>query len=314
MKKTQEPPKRKSFGKWILIIFAIVVLLILALIVIGVLASIFTGSGISYGLGNTALIPIKGEIVSEESGGLLSPQQAASSTIIDEIQKANSDPAIKAIVFEINSPGGEVVASDEIAAAIKKVNKTNVAWIRDMGASGAYWIASASDHIIAHRLSITGSVGVTGSYIEFAGLLNRFNVTYEQLMAGKYKEVGTPYAELTAEQRTFLMKIIDSIHADFLQNVAANRNLTQDQIKNISTGAFYLGKDALQLHLVDELGSQDEVLNYVEKQIKTTPKLVIYEKKKGFLSMFSAKLSEEFYSMGASFREGLFSSNVQIKT
>jgi protease-4 len=317
MKKVQEQPGKKSFGRWILIGAMVVIALVICLIIVGVVVTLFTGSGISYGTGNIALIPIKGEIVSEESSGLFSSQAAASSTIIDEIEKADKDSGIKAIVLEIDSPGGEVVPSDEIAAAVKKANKTTVAWIRSTGASGAYWVASAADHIVAHRLSITGSVGVTGSYIEFAGLLERFNMTYQQLAAGKYKEVGSPYEELTSDQRGFLLKIIDAIQKDFLDNVAANRNLTPEQVKNISTAAFYLGSDAKQLGLVDELGGKDEVLAYLKAKINATPELVSYEKKKGLLDMFRAMVSQNFYAMGASFREGMLSSQsqeAQIKT
>lgn len=313
MKKQPDQPKKSSVGKWILILVVSFFAVIFALTIAAIIIAVFTGGDMP-GLGNTALIPIKGTIVSEESGGLFSGQEAASSVIIKQIEKADKDPQIKAIIFEINSPGGEVVASDEISAAIKKVNKTTVAWVRDMDASGGYWIASAADHIVAHRLSITGSVGVTGSYVEFAGLLNHFNMTYRQLMAGKYKEVGNPYEEMSSEDRRFLMKIIDAIHKDFLESVAQNRNLTQQEVENISTGAFYLGKDALSLHLVDELGGKEEALKYVESKINATPKLVVYENKRSFFDMFSAKISEGFYSMGRRFREGLVSQDARVRT
>ena len=81
---------------------------------------------------------------------------------------------IKAIVLEINSPGGSAVASDEIASAVKKSNKPTVAVIREAGASGGYWIASSTDHIIANRMSITGSIGVISSYLEFSGLIEKY--------------------------------------------------------------------------------------------------------------------------------------------
>src|SRR3990172_9614359 len=150
------------------------------------------------GFGNVAIIRIYGPILTTD-GGLLSGEVTKSDDILKFIKKANESDEIKAVVFEINSPGGSAVASDEIGRAIKEMNKTTVAWIREVGASGGYWIASSTDHIIANRMSITGSIGVIGSYLEFSGLLNRYNVTYQRMVSGKYKDMGSPFKELSDE-------------------------------------------------------------------------------------------------------------------
>ncbi len=151
--------------------------------------------------------------------------QFSSQDIIENLDKASQDSTVKGIILEINSPGGTVVASKEIADRVKSMNKPVVSWIREIGTSGAYWIASSSDKIVADPLSITGSIGVISSYLEFAGLLKNYNVTYESLTTGKYKELGSPFKELSQEERAFLQSKLNQIHDYFVKEVAANRNL-----------------------------------------------------------------------------------------
>src|SRR3989344_139732 len=128
------------------------------------------------------IIPITGPLsISENDAGILEPRTATTENILDNIKKARSDSSVKAIIFEINSPGGTVVASKEIADAVKNLKKPNIALIREVGASGAYWVASASDKIVASPMSITGSIGVISSYSEFSKLFDKYGVTYQQL-------------------------------------------------------------------------------------------------------------------------------------
>ena len=108
--------------------------------------------------------------------------------------------------MEINSPGGSAVASDEIATAVKNAKKPVISLIREVGASGGYWVASASDYIIANRMSITGSIGVISSYLEFSGLMEKYGVGYERLVAGENKDLLTPYKKLEADQKALVQK------------------------------------------------------------------------------------------------------------
>ena len=250
------------------------------------------------GLGNVALINIDGVIATESSDSVFSGQIASSNGIVNEIKKANSDEDIKAILFEINSPGGSAVASAEIAEAIKKVNKTTVALIREIGTSGAYWAASACDKIVAHPLSITGSIGVIGSYLEFSGLLERYNITYERLVSGQYKDIGTPYKELTPEERQILQSTMDQIRQYFVNAVAKNRGMDVSKVNEIATGRFYLGSEAKELGLIDSLGSEDEALQLVKQEANITDvKLVKYEQSKGLLSIFTGVFSKKDFGV-----------------
>ncbi len=220
--------------------------------------------------GNVAVIEIKGLILGDSASGLLSDTTASSSKIVRQIEDACNDPLTEAIVLEINSGGGSPVASDEIATTVKDCGKPTVAWIREAGASGAYWIATAADHVIAHPLSITGSIGVRGSYLDFSGLLRRYNITYQRLVAGKYKDAGSPYKQLTPEEERILQGKINLIHDAFIKEIANNRNKTKEYVTDHADGMFLLGEEAYDLGLVDELGGKKEVKEYLQKELNTT--------------------------------------------
>ncbi len=215
--------------------------------------------------GNVALIPIVGEISTEE-GSSFGSSVISSTQIIDFLTQAEQDDSIDAIVLEINSPGGSAVASDEIAKKIKSIQKPVISVIREVGASGAYWIASSTDHIIANQMSITGSIGVISSYLEFSGLMEKYGVGYERLVAGKYKDIGTPYRMLNSQEEQILQGKLDKIQVFFIDEVAQNRNLTRDHVKELATGEFYLGVEALENGLVDELGNEDTAKVYLKQK------------------------------------------------
>jgi len=185
---------KRSWWKWVLIPLS-VFLFVFVVLPLTFSLIFFDGEQLT---GNVALIPISGVIMTEESGSYFSSEIASSSEIVKSLHEAEESSQIKAIVLEINSPGGSAVASDEIGSAVKKakLKKPVVAVIRDAGASGGYWVASAADYIVANRMSITGSIGVLSSYLEFSGLMEQYGVTYEKLTAGKYKDMGNPFEKL----------------------------------------------------------------------------------------------------------------------
>lgn len=246
-----------------------------------------------------ALIKISGEITTEPSASLFAAPALSSSEIAKLIDDANKNKGIDAVLFEINSPGGTVVASEEIANAIKKVEKPTVSYIKEVGASGGYWVASATDWIVADKYSTTGSIGVIGSYLSFAGLLDRYNITYERLVGGKYKDVGSPYRDLTPEEMKLLQGKIDLIHNAFIEEVAQNRNLSYDYVANLATGMFYLGQEAYELGLVDELGNEETAKTYLKDVLGADEiKLVEYKKEPSLLEAFSQILSQASFFVG----------------
>lgn len=265
-------------------------------------------------VGNVALIKINGPITAEGED-FLNTNTISSADIVKFIEDADENREIKAIFVEINSPGGSAVASAEIVSALKKTNKTKVALIREIGTSGAYWVASASDKIVAHPLSVTGSIGVLGSYLEFSKLLERFNITYERLVAGKYKDIGSPLKELSEDEKRILQEAIDSIQAYFLADVAKNRNLPEAVLDDISTGRIYIGIDAKKLGLVDVLGGKDEAEQLVKEMANITEiTYVPYEKKRALSELLRNIFKETGFFVGKGIGDEIIKDDYIIKT
>lgn len=252
----------------------IIVLILFGLFII----SIFTAMIFSLALfgtslpatGNVALVPIVGEITTDGSETVWGETTTSSTDVVAFIEEIEEDDSIKAILFEIDSPGGSAVASKEIVDAIKAAKKPKVAVIRELGASGAYWAASAADHIIADELSITGSIGVLSSYLEFSGLMERYGVKYQEITGGKYKDTGSPFKNLTDEERAILQQKIDKIHRIFIDSVAQNRNLSRGQVLKAADGMFLLGIEAKELGLVDEIGNKKTAEAWIKQKTNLT--------------------------------------------
>ncbi len=275
-------PDRMSLKKKIVVTVAVLA----ALTLIGSFLSLIitatgTLSGVSEKTGNVALIKINGP-VSVGSERILGESVVSSTSVVEKIEKAEENSDIEAIVLDINSPGGTPVASDEIGEAVSKTEKPTVAWIRELGASGAYWIASNSDHLVANRMSITGSIGVSGSYLGFAEFIEQHNVSYNRLVSGEKKDVGSPLKKLRESDKEFLQEKLDSIRQEFVSEVSENRNLSLSEVENLATGEYFLGKEAVKNGLMDQLGGRDEVVSYLKKRNVTEVEFRSYRQKRSF--------------------------------
>ncbi|HIH31534.1 TPA: signal peptide peptidase SppA [Candidatus Woesearchaeota archaeon] len=262
---------------------------------------------------NTAIIPVNGVITVGESNGFFDDPVVSSTEMIKTIEKIKEDKKVKAVILEINSPGGSPVATDEISEAVKSLkanNITTVAWIREVGASGAYWIASSTDYIVAHRMSITGSIGVYGSYLEWFGLMNRYNVTYKRLVSGEYKDTGTPYRPMSYQEETMIQKKLDKLHEYFINAVAENRKLPVENVKELATGEIFLGIEAKEYGLVDELGSKENALNYIELKINEKPLAKEFSKEKTLFESLMGIMSRNSFYIG----KGISSSLIKEST
>lgn len=248
--------------------------------------------------GNVAVIPIEGIITTDSPDCVFCPDGISSKDIAEFITEADEDEDINAIIIEINSPGGTPVATDEIAHAIKETEKPTYAVIREVGASGGYWIASATDKIYTNRMSVTGSIGVIASYTEFAGLLERFNMTHQRLVAGEHKDIGDPRRELTQTEKSMIQVQLNKLHDIFIEEVATNRNMSQAKVKELATGWVYLGEEAVALGLADQIGNLDDALADLETQLNITATPVTYKKGPAFLEALSGVTKEGFYQMG----------------
>lgn len=284
-------------------IIVLIVIVVLSFFITMAIVSMPEGGGISaIGAANVQVIPVKGPIQAEKSPALFGgPQTTAASILVEDLKKARKDQSVRGVVLEINSPGGTVVASKEIGQAVKDLaeEKPTVAWIREVGASGGYWIASSADWIVADELSVTGSIGVIGSILSFEGLMERYNVSYQRLVSGKYKDAGSIYRDMTPEEMELFQERLDLIHDAFVKEVSANRNIEYDRVRDMATGIFYLGSQAKALDLVDELGGKPEVKSYLKDRLNAT-EINFIEKKKGFtiFDLLTQGMSQAFFSMG----------------
>src|SRR3989344_3626661 len=287
----------RSYG-WLIALIVVVLFVILFFAFFGFILSLLFQSD-TVGIGNIAVIPVSGIIVTEaEESVFTSSGYAVSSRITEKIEKANKDRSIRAIIVEINSPGGSPVGSDEIAVAIEKSEKPVVALIREIGASGGYWVAAPADVIVAHRNSLVGSIGVIASYVEFPDLLTRFNATYNRLVAGKYKDAGTPYKEMTKEEEMLFQKLLDELYEDFINHVATYRKLDHDYVKELATGWVYTGREAKELRLIDELGGREKAIEIIENDLNITASIVEYKTQASFLDILAGTTQNSAYQMG----------------
>ncbi len=291
-------PEKKSKAWIIWLVVGLVVFFVLILPILFIV-SLFAGEDFSSAFGNVALIELRGVITVDGSSTAFGEQTASSTDIVSFIEDADEDPSIKAIVIDINSPGGSAVASDEIAQALKRTDKPTVAFVREIGTSGAYWVASAADTIIANKMSVTGSIGVIASYLEFTGLMEKYGVSYERLVAGKHKDIGTPFKQLTDEERLIFQRKLDKLHDYFIEEVAVNRGLEDYQVRQLATGEFFLGEEAQQLGLVDVLGDEQVLVDYLTEQLNVTDvEFVEYRTELSFLDILAGALNEEFFYIG----------------
>lgn len=262
----------RNQGKFVL---GVLVGAAIIIVVAGMLSLVSFGSKI-------AVIPIRGVITS-------SPSFLAESTTPDDvlsmIRNVQEDRSVRGVLFEIDSPGGSVVASREMAHAVKNLDKPKVCWLGDMATSGAYWIASACDHVMADPLSLTGSIGATASYIELSKLFEKYGITYEQITSGERKDMGSPFRNLTKEERKKLQYMVDEIFKYFLDEIKESRHLSEEQVEKISTGDVFLGKDAINLGLVDSLGTIQDAKEKI-KEIAGLKHVEFVELKPKGLSLF----------------------------
>ena len=203
-----------------------------------------------------------------------------SSTIVPQIKKFGDDDSIKAIILRVNSPGGGVAASEEIYRAVKRIRdekkKRIVASISTVGASGAYYVSSATNKIYADNGSVVGSIGVIAEWVNYGDLMKWAKLKPEVLKVGALKDTGDPSREMTPEERAYMQSLIDNMYGQFVQAVADGRHAKTDDIKKIADGRVWTGQEALPMHLIDQIGDFQNAIDDTAKSvgIKGEPTLV----------------------------------------
>ena len=219
-----------------------------------------------------ALIKIEGVIVDSRE-------------VIDDLKKYKDNPAIKAILLRIDSPGGGVVPSQEIYEEVKKIRedgqKKVVVSMGTVAASGGYYIASASDRIVANPGTLTGSIGVIMELANVEGLLRKIGVDSLVIKSGRHKDIGSPFRKMKPEEREILQHLLDDIHNQFIEAVASGRGLPEDKIRELADGRIFTGREAKEIGLVDDLGNLQDAIRLTADiaGIEGEPKIVETQKR-----------------------------------
>ncbi len=188
----------------------------------------------------------------------------SSKDAVRQIKKYGDDGSVAAILIHLDSPGGGVAATQEIYDEIYRVRveeeKLVVASMTSVAASGAYYIACATDMIIANPGTLVGSIGVIMQYPVVGELISKLGVKFETVKSGEIKDVGSPWREPTERDREMLQAAIDDVYEQFVEAVMDGRDLTREEVIEVADGSIFTGRQGVDLGLVDKLGSFEEAI------------------------------------------------------
>lgn len=240
-----------------------------------------TGSGDA----KILLMDLTGVISSQEKDGLL-PQPNLLATFKEELTKASKDEKVKALVLRINSPGGTVNASDILYHELKTFKASKkipiIASMMDVAASGGYYLAMATDEILVHPSTVTGSIGVIMLTVNARGLLEKVGVEANAITSGPRKDMGSPFRTMTTEEKAIFQSVIDSFYQRFLMVVQEGRpQLSADQIQKLADGRIYSGEQAKAAGLVDDIGYLDEAIDRAKKTAGITEARIVTYRRSG---------------------------------
>ena len=282
-----EPPRSRAF-LWVVLgggAFFLFLLAVFALVYFTVRSEQKSSSFRSFG-DKIAVVDLEGVI--------LSPKD-----LVEQLRKYGDDSSIKAIIIHVNSPGGGAAASEEIYREVLRIRdlkkKRIVASIETVGASGAYYVSSATNKIFADEASIVGSIGVIAEWYNYEELMKWAKLKAIVLKAGEFKDTGSPLREMTPAERAYMQGLIDNMHAQFIDSVAKGRRVKVEEIKPLADGKVWTGEQAMPLKLIDQIGDFRAAVEDTAKSvgIKGEPTIVRPEKdRKSVLDLLFGDASE----------------------
>jgi len=253
---------------------------LLGLIIVGVILGVFLLSILFFSrLGEEKAFALGDKIAVVDIKGVIT----GSRNIVEQIGTYTQDDGVKAIILRINSPGGSVGPSQEIYREVLKARekKKVIASMASVGASGGYYVACASDLIVANPGTITGSIGVVMEFSNVEELLKKIGLRSYVIKSGKHKDIGSPLREMTPGEKSILQGVIDSVHSQFVRAVAENRNIEESKVREIADGRIFSGEQAMELGLVDRLGGLQDAIEIAAEMVGIKGKpTVIYPRRK----------------------------------
>jgi len=203
-----------------------------------------------------------------------------SAQAVEELQAFGEDPLVKAIVVRIDSPGGGVAPSQEIYNAVKRVrkeqNKTVIASMGTVAASGGYYIAVATDRILANPGTLTGSIGVIMQMANFQEILEKIGVKSVVVKTGKFKDLGSPFRPMLEEERELLESVMQDTLSQFIEAVADGRSMESAEVEQLADGRVFTGRQAKSVLLIDEIGDLHDAIKLAGELsgIEGTPRVL----------------------------------------
>jgi protease-4 len=214
--------------------------------------------------------------------------------LVEKLEKIRKSPAVKGLILEINSPGGTTAGGEQLYEEVRRVaeDKPVVAEITGLGASAAYMVAAAADHIVARQTSIVGSIGVLVEYPDVTGLMDKIGVKLEAIKSSPLKAEPSPFTPTTDEERAMVQRLIADSYDWFVGLVAERRALPRDQVLKLADGAIFTGRQAVQNKLIDEVGGEREAVAWLSgRGVDPGLKVIEWKSSSGRSFFFSKALA-----------------------
>ncbi|WDM85064.1 signal peptide peptidase SppA [Ehrlichia sp. JZT12] len=212
------------------------------------------------------------------------------------LNKIAKDDHIKGLILNINSPGGTITGSEILYQNIRNIskNKPVVALLNDFAASGGYMTAVAADYIIGRHTTITGSIGVLMQYVGINSLAEKMGISLKSIKSSNLKAATSPFEELTEEKEESVRRIVNESYKYFVDVVADRRKMEKGQVLKLADGSIYIGSEALSIGLIDQIGGEDEAIDWLHSQNIKTKKIKVLSKRahKSIMEDFNSLISQ----------------------
>ncbi|TSB48061.1 signal peptide peptidase SppA [Alkalicoccobacillus porphyridii] len=221
--------------------------------------------------GKLVVLNLDGVIQDTGSQGLFGGDIYDHQAFLTQLEMAGEDNTVDGIIIRVNTPGGGVLESDEIhekiVAAQEEHEKPVYISMGNMAASGGYYIAAPADRIVASPSTITGSIGVIMESINFAELAENYGVSFNTIKSGPFKDIMSPYKEMTDDERDILQSMVDESYNEFVRVISEGRNMDEETVREIADGRIYSGNQAFENGLVDDLGNLDDTIGLLSEEL-----------------------------------------------
>jgi protease-4 len=213
----------------------------------------------------------------------------ATGSVIDQLDRMDRDPTVKAVVVRLDSPGGGVAASQEIYDAVRRIRDDGKPVIASMGgvaASGAYYVACAADSIVANPGTLTGSIGVIMSFPNTEELFRKVGLRFETIKTGKFKDVGSMWRPMTDEERALLQGVLANVYDQFVEAIVEGRGMAREEILPYADGRIFSGDQAAEYGFVDRLGSLEDAIEMAGEMAGIAGRPSVVRKERRRISVF----------------------------